>query len=723
LTVLQGTVERVVFRGEGGFTVARLGVAGSSRPVTVAGRLSDVVEGESVRLEGEWVEDPRYGRQLRVDTCAKGLPPDAQAAERFLGSGLVPGVRSRTAAKIVEALGADALKVIVESPEKLALVKGLGKKKRAAIVSGVQRVLKTRAQESFLRALGLGPGLTERILRRYGEDARRVVEEAPYQLARELDGVGFLTADRIARTKGVPRDDAGRLRAGLSHALQDAADSRGDTALPVAELLDRAAKLLGMDERAKLESALDAARTEGEIAIDLVDAGDQAYLPGLLAAERGAAAGLAALAKSAKRPPPERGREGAGATNLTEEQSAAVTAALSRSLSVITGGPGVGKTTVVKTLVASLESRGETVLLAAPTGRAAKRLEEATGHEAKTLHRLLEWNPRDGGFTRDARNPLEPATVVVDEASMVDVRLCHSLVRALPRDASLVLVGDRDQLPSVGAGNVLGDVIESGAAEVARLTRVFRQARASRIVENAHRVRVGDMPDLEPPRPGELEDFFFVEKDDPEAARDAILRLVAERIPRKFGLDPKRDVQVLSPMRKGHCGSQSLNEALRKRLNPAAPDDIKVFVAGDKVMQVKNDYDRDVFNGDVGEVASVEKGEVRVRFDAREVVYDRSAANALVAAYCVTIHKSQGGEFPAVVVPVLLEHWVLLARNLLYTAMTRGRKLVVLVGQRRALERAVATTTSGGQGVAMERRSHLATRLHEAVFGPAKGGP
>jgi exodeoxyribonuclease V alpha subunit len=710
-TSVAGTVDKVVYRGENGFAVARV-ATGAGAPITAAGRLDDVVEGETVKLEGEWVQDPRFGRQLKVVSCTKSIPTGAEAAERFLASGLVKGVRARTAKKIVDALGAETLQVILETPAKLDSVKGLGKKKKKEIVEGVKKALATRAQESFLRGLGLGPGVTARIVSRYGEESRSVVEKEPYRLARELEGVGFLTADRIARARGVPRDDPGRLVAGLAHALSEASESRGDSCLPRDELLARAAKLLGLEGAAAgqaLGNALEAARGEGIVALDAIDQGEHAYLPALLNAERGAARGLAAVSGARKGARLAQGVS-SGPVALTPEQRGAVEATLGSGLSVITGGPGVGKTTVTKALVLALEARGEKVLLAAPTGRAAKRLEEASGREARTLHRMLEWNPREATFVRDAKNPLEKATVIVDEASMLDVRLAHALARALAPGSALVLVGDQDQLPSVGAGNVLADVIASGVAVVSRLAHVFRQARASRIVANAHEVRAGRLPDLEPPAPGELEDYFFIEKDDAEGAREAILKVVAERIPRKFGLDARRDVQVLAPMRKGACGAEGLNAALRARLNPAAREGQPLAV-GDKVMQIKNDYDRDVFNGDVGEVvAQDERGEVRVRFEGRDVSYDRGAANALVLAYCVTVHKSQGGEFPAVVVPVLLEHWVLLARNLLYTAMTRGRKLVVLVGQRKALERAVANVEGGET-----RRSHLASRLHEAA--------
>ena len=723
--ILSGTVEKVVFRGENGFAVAKVST-GAGTPITAAGRLDDVQAGETVKLQGEWVQDARYGRQLKVESCTKSVPTGAEAAERFLGSGLVKGVAARTAQRIVEALGAETLQVILEQPEKLAQVKGLGKKKRDAIAASVKKALETRAQESFLRGLGLGPGVTSRIVARYGEESRRVVEQEPYRLARELDGVGFLTADRIARTRGVALDDPGRLAAGLAHVLSEASEGRGDSCLPHAELVARAAKLLGIDDQRRVEEALLVARGDGSVALDVIDDGEHAYLPALLKAERGAASALASLATqqpgtgtgtgTGRGQQPGTGTGTGTGTELTAEQRAAVEATLSSGLSVITGGPGVGKTTVTRAIVQALLARGEKVLLGAPTGRAAKRLEEATGREAKTLHRLLEWNPREASFVRSGQNPLERGTVIVDEASMLDLRLGHALTRALPRGASLVLVGDRDQLPSVGAGNVLADVIDSGIARVSRLTQVFRQARASRIVANAHHVRSGRLPDLEPPGPGELEDFFYVEKEDAESARETILKIVSERIPKKFGLDPRRDVQVLAPMRKGACGADALNEALRARINPGATSG--KTAAGDKVMQVKNDYDRDVFNGDVGEVVRVDtNGAVTVRFEGREVSYDRSGAKALVPAYCVTIHKSQGGEFPAVVVPVLLEHWVLLARNLLYTAMTRGRKLVVLVGQRKALERAVSNQEGGET-----RRSHLAARLRDAAKGHNAGG-
>jgi len=574
----------------------------------------------------------------------------------------------------------------------------------------------------FLYGVGVSGAFAARIVKRYGKDAIRVVKQNPYRLAHEVWGIGFRTADSIAEKLGIARDAPERLEAGLLHALETSVDD-GNIHLPDEELLQKAAELL-MIAPEQLPSRLAALEASGLLVREVLgDRGACSSLPEFHDAEVACADKLVALIDGHARPlvidamAAIHAFESLTTLQLAHQQRLAVEAALRDTVTVITGGPGVGKTTIVKAIVHIARVGSRKVSLAAPTGRAAKRLAEATGVEAMTIHRLLEYQPHEGGFQKSAEHPLECDLLVIDEASMVDTMLFRAVTAALRPGAQLILVGDVDQLPSVGAGQTLHDVIASDAATVIRLTEIFRQAAQSKIVVSAHRINHGEMPELEPP-PASAEgtsDFYFINREDPEAARNTIVELVAERIPARFGLDPLTQIQVLTPMHRGELGTHVVNRALQERLNPDATVELqrgdRTFRRNDKVMQLKNDYDRGVFNGDIGVIESIDPqaGVIRVDFDSKLVTYERAELDQLVLAYAVSIHKSQGSEYAAVVIPIVTQHFVMLQRSLLYTAVTRGKKLVVLVGSRRAVSIAVANAD------ARKRYTWLAERIRERV--------
>ena len=549
----------------------------------------------------------------------------------------------------------------------------------------------------FLHSHGVGTARAVRIFKTYGSDAIQVMTENPYRLARDIRGIGFKTADAIAMKLGIEKTAMVRVRAGISYALAEAMDE-GHCGLPVAELVPLAERLLEVAPDL-IRTALDLELQDGAVIADRIGETDCVFLAGLHGAERAVAERLLALANGTLPWPwidPDKAlpwvEQRTGLT-LADSQQAAVRLALLAKVLVITGGPGVGKTTIVNAILRILAAKGVRLLLCAPTGRAAKRMSEATGREACTIHRLLEVDPKTGGFKRGDDNPLDCELLVVDEASMVDILLMHALLRAVPDRAALLVVGDVDQLPSVGPGQVLADVIASGAVPVVRLTEVFRQAAKSRIIVNAHRINQGQMPDLN--RPEEESDFYYVPADDPETAVTRIVDLVKTRIPQRFGFDPVRDIQVLCPMNRGGVGARSLNIELQAALNPAGDRKVErfgwTFAPGDKVMQIENDYDKEVYNGDIGYIDEVDpdEGELTSSFDGRTVTYGFGELDTLVPAYAATIHKSQGSEYPAVVIPVMTQHYPMLQRNLLYTGVTRGKKLVVLVGQKKAVAIAV----------------------------------
>ncbi len=701
---LRGVVERVTYHNqETGFSVLRVRVRGKGAPVTVVGSAPAVAPGEHLEAAGEWVIDPRHGQQLRAQVLRLASPTSALGIETYLSSGAVRGVGPQLAGRLVREFGARVFKVIEREPERLEEVEGIGPKRRARLEAAWREQRVVHEIMLFLHEHGLGTARAFRIYKTYGENAIATVQRDPYALARDIRGIGFKTADALALRLGLDPHSDERARAGVEHVLLELTE-QGHCAYPCQDLVTRTAQLLDIPG-AIVERAVE----HGVASRRLVGHDDSAgrsliYLAWLDEAEATVANALARLSAGDHPCPPIDVSKAVPWVEhrlgfpLASEQQQALALAASAKVMIITGGPGVGKTTLVNAIVQVLGAKGLRLVLAAPTGRAAKRLAEASGREAKTIHRLLEFDPATGGFKRSRDNPLKGNVFVIDECSMLDLPLAASLVRAIPPDAALILVGDVDQLPPVGPGCVLRDAIESGALPVCRLTHVFRQAARSAIITNAHRVNRGLLPDLGRPRGGHHgeRDFFFVRVEDPSKGVDLILRLVGEAIPRRFHLDPIREIQVLTPMQRGELGARNLNQALQAALNPAAAGISRFgwnYRVGDRVMQVVNNYDKDVFNGDVGHITGVDQLEqtLSVRFEERTVDYHFGELDELQSAYAVTIHKAQGSEYPAVVVPVHVQHYALLQRNLLYTAMTRGRRLVVLVGTPKAVAIAVRT--------------------------------
>ena len=712
--VLAGLVERVTYHNvENGFCVLRAKARGHRDVVTVVGHAATIAAGEWITASGEWVNDRTHGQQFKARFLRTSPPTSADGIEKYLSSGMIRGIGPAYAKKLLRAFGEKVFDIIEATPDRLREVDGIGPVRANRITAAWAEQKAVREIMVFLHSHGVGTARAVRIYKTYGPDAIQVMTENPYRLARDIRGIGFKTADAIAMKLGIDKTALVRVRAGISYALTEAMDE-GHCGLPTEELIPLAEKLLEVPQEF-IRTALDLELQEGTVVADRVGETPCVFLAGLHRAERIIAERLTRLANGKLPWPwidPDKALpwvEGRIDLSLAESQVAAIRLALMSKVLVMTGGPGVGKTTIVNAILRILAAKGTNLLLCAPTGRAAKRMTEATGFEAKTIHRLLEVDPKGGGFKRGDDNPLDCHLLVVDETSMVDVMLMQALMMAVPDKAGLLIVGDTDQLPSVGPGQVLVDVISSGAVPVVRLTEVFRQAAQSQIIVNAHRINRGVMPDLR--KPEAESDFYFVEADDPETAVPRIIELVKTRIPRRFGLDPIRDVQVLCPMNRGGVGARSLNIELQAALNPA--DERKVerfgwtFASGDKVMQIENDYDKEVYNGDIGFVADVdpEEGELTVSFDGRSVTYGFGELDTLVPAYAASIHKSQGSEYPAVVIPIMTQHYAMLQRNLLYTGVTRGQRLVVLVGQKKAV--AIAVRNVSGR----RRWSKLAERL------------
>ncbi len=696
--VLAGLVERVTYHNvENGFCVLRAKVRGHRDVVTVVGHAAAIAAGEWITVSGGWVNDHTHGQQFKARFLRTSPPTTADGIEKYLSSGMIRGVGPVYARKLVRAFGDKVFDIIEASPDRLREVGGIGPVRAASILSAWAEQKAVREIMVFLHSHGVGTARAVRIFKTYGTDAVQVMTENPYRLARDIRGIGFKTADVIAMKLGIEKTAMVRVRAGISYALAEAMDE-GHCGLPTDELVPLTEKLLDVPE-GLVRTALDLELAEGTVIADRVGETSCVFLTGLHRAERTSAEQLMRLANAVlpwpwidadKALPWVAQRIG---LSLAESQIAAIRLALISKVLVITGGPGVGKTTIIRGILRILSAKGIRLSLCAPTGRAAKRMTEATGFEAKTIHRLLEVDPKSGGFKRGEDNPLDCDLLVVDEASMVDVMLMQALMRAVPDKAALLIVGDIDQLPSVGPGQVLADVIASGAVPVVRLTEVFRQAAQSRIIISAHQINQGSIPDLRPP--GSDSDFYFVQTDDPETAVSRIIELVRTRIAKRFGLDPIRDIQVLCPMNRGGVGARSLNIELQAALNPAGDRKVErfgwTFAPGDKVMQIENDYDKEVYNGDIGYIDDVnpDDGELTASFDDRTVTYGFGELDMLVPAYAATIHKSQGSEYPAVVIPVMTQHYAMLQRNLLYTGVTRGKKLVVIVGQKKAIGIAV----------------------------------
>ena len=707
---LSGTLLSITFRNEdNGYTVGRVEVEGARDPLTVVGPMPGVEIGDTLRLVGRHVTHPSFGRQFEVRRCELRPPSGRLGLVRFLGGGRIKGVGPKTAEKIVDALGLDVLDRLRAEPRLLETVPGLSRARAEAILGQLEEQRAAAGALVFLADHGLGPALAQRVWKRYGERTVELVRANPYRLADEVAGIGFRVADGLAAQLGLDPESDFRIACGLRWLLGQAA-AQGHCGLPAEELVRHAAEFLGVDE-ARAESVLVERLSAGELVEDGL-----VYRPELLLAEKLVALHLLRRIDEGepvlRLPPGEAARQAAESSGfeLADDQRRALDVLLGSPVAVLTGGPGVGKTTIVRCLVDLLRRHDRRFALAAPTGRAARRLAEATGSEASTLHRLLGLLPGETGLRALRDEPLDVDVLVVDEVSMVDVELMSEVCQALPPGAGLLLVGDADQLPSVGPGEVLRALVGSGAVPVARLTTIFRQAGNSGIVRVAHELNAGEVPRFDEGPGGEA---FFVEREEPAAVLETLLGLVSERIPKRFGLLPLRDVQVVTPMHGGPLGTVALNDALREALNPPGEGRPelrrfgRLFRLGDKVMQVRNNYDVDVFNGDIGTIARLDEddGVVHVRFDDRLVEYALDALDQLEPAFAITCHKSQGSEFPAVVMPIVTAHAIMLRRNLVYTAFTRARRVLCAVGQSRALRMAAASPGAG------HRHGRLAERL------------
>jgi exodeoxyribonuclease V alpha subunit len=722
---LTGSVERITFYNpQNGYSVVRLRpgrrlqLPGLDRQglVTIVGNLPELSPGENLRLSGNWINHPKHGQQFQVEVCEQTLPATAAGIRRYLGSGLIKGIGPRLAERIVNQFGAQTMEVIEDQPERLREVPDIGLKRSALIAQAWEDQKQVKEIMIFLHSHDVSTNLAIKIYKQYGDQSLNIVQDDPYRLARDIFGVGFKTADRIAQALGLPTDHPSRIEAGVVFALHEMTDN-GHVYAPQQLLVERSRELLevtedhilpaldrlSQDERVRQELIPLAGKSGSSAIQELREQGREygqraVYLTPLYFGESGVAERLRGLAHAlpsrlSDLPPNFVAMD----ETLSPEQHTAIKTALTHPVSILTGGPGTGKTTCVRALIAIIESANKSFALASPTGRAAKRLSEATGRPASTIHRLLGFTPGEG-FKYNADKPLAVDLLVVDESSMLDLLLANNLLKALQVGTHLLLVGDVDQLPSVGAGDVLRDVIESDIAPVTRLSVIFRQAAGSQIISNAHRINQGQMPYFQADAAGtNMGDFFLFPAEKPEEAAQWVQEVVCNRIPQRFDLHPQEQIQVLAPMYRGAAGVHALNERLQEKLNPASPMKPEkqlygeIFRTGDKVMQVQNNYDKEVFNGDIGAILEINSvaHTMTVGFDGRRVVYDWSEGDQLVLAYAVSVHKSQGSEFPAVVMPILTAHYMMLQRNLLYTAITRAKELCVLVGNRRAIGIAV----------------------------------
>ncbi|HVB20730.1 MAG TPA: ATP-dependent RecD-like DNA helicase [Ktedonobacteraceae bacterium] len=765
---LEGSVENIVFRNEDNhYTVARFRPNDSGRLfrddlMTIVGTLPGIHVGELLSVDGEWEHDPKYGRQLHVTSFVQRLPASKEGMMRYLSSGLIKGIGPKKAKLIVDHFGDQTLAIIEQQPERLSDVKGISAKDRDQIIKSWSEQTEIKELHLFLQSHEVSMNLATRIYKQYGKDSIKVIRENPYQLAQDVSGIGFITADEIAVKLGLPPDSIPRLATGLKYVLAQSANDDGHCYLPEKDLLIRAATMLRTPYEA-LPEAMEQLRSERDVFIepplpvlhavkpqpesedeppvdwsDMEDMGDmepqsRVYFGPFWHAENGSARLLRISMLVPSILPPvsqqlwdtvfDRLKQNRN-MHLTEKQREAVQMAYSKKVSILTGGPGTGKSTSIRALLMLLRNRKIDVALAAPTGRAAKRLSEATGAQARTLHRLLEYAPHDNTYQRNEENPLPYQFVIVDEFSMVDILLFYHLLKALPKDAHLLMVGDADQLPSVGPGNVLRDLLRSESIPTVRLTELFRQAQQSKIIVNAHRINSGQMPYL---KSEANSDFFFVTEEDPFRAQRLVLDLVQRRLPARYHLNPMTDIQVLAPMYKGPLGVTILNEELQAQLNPTASAQVewagRTIRVGDKVMQVRNNYDKGVFNGDVGWVRSIQTEDTCLKVEFLEeagpllVKYEFHELDELMLAYAVTVHKSQGSEYPAIVLPLTTAHSMLLQRNLLYTAITRAKRLCVLVGQPRALDIAVRNNRVAQRNTGLaERLIIISGKSRETLF-------
>lgn len=718
MTKLRCVVERITFQNaENGYSVMKVKVKGYDDIVTLVGNLLEVPAGAVLLCEGEWRVDKRYGQQFQCETWEEVMPATAYGIEKYLGSGLVKGIGPKFAKLIVGHFGTDTIEVIETDIERLYEVPGISKKRVEKIRESWEKQKDIKNVMLFLQGFGVSTAYAAKIYRQYGKESIDNVKENPYRLADDIWGIGFKTADGIARKMGYEMNDERRLRSGLIYTLNQLADE-GHCYAEEEQLIATAKQLLEADEECIRTAMTHAIETE-----DLMLDGTAIYLPPFYYAECGTANRLNTLVHTKEAGSIFTARfdlaklQRETGIEYDEVQVEAIRQAIASKVMVLTGGPGTGKTTTTKAIIAALQSAGMRILLAAPTGRAAKRMSEATGMEAKTIHRLLEYNPQDG-YKRNDENPLEGDALIVDECSMIDIILMNNLTKALPTTMRLVLVGDIDQLPSVGAGNVLRDIIDSGVIPVVRLTRIFRQAQSSRIVMSAHAINRGCFPDISN---GQHTDFFFMKQEEPEKVAETIVSLVRDRLPKAYR-QPNANIQVLTPMQRGVVGAANLNVALQQALNHNTAALVRggyTFKEGDRVMQLRNNYDKDVYNGDLGYVRSVDMEErtLTVDFDGQMVEYEASELDELTLAYATTIHKSQGSEYPIVVMPVLMTHYVMLQRNLIYTGITRAKKICVLVGQTKALAYAIHNMK------VLKRNTRLKERLAPVATDSAATAP
>jgi exodeoxyribonuclease V alpha subunit len=718
ITELKGRIERITYTNEENcYTVAQVKISERRECITVVGNLVAPTPGEVIKMQGMWCNHPKFGEQFKIVQYQSLVPATVHGITKYLGSGLIKGIGPVMAKRIVKQFGKETLEVIESEIDKLIEVEGIGQKRLSMISKAWAEQKEIRQVMLFLQSHGVSSGYATKIFKRYGQAAIEVVQENPYRLATDIFGIGFLTADKIAEKLGVDKDSQIRAEAGILHVLNQLADA-GHVFYPYDLLLDKCRDILQID-REIIAQACNPLVLDQRIFIETQkikgnESRQAVYLANFYRCETKAAARLKTLSATPKTirhidldqalPWVETQLR----LKLADKQQDAVKAAVQEKVMVITGGPGTGKTTIIKAILLIYKALNVKTLLAASTGRAAKRMSEATGQEAKTIHRLLEFSPQKMAFQKNEQTPLKCDLLIIDEASMIDIVLMHHLLKAVPLAATLILVGDVHQLPSVGPGNVLQDIIDSGKVPVVELNEIFRQAQQSSIIVNAHKVNQGMVPYVQPDR-DRLDDFYFIERQEPEEVLQVIIDLVKNRIPRRFGFDPLEQIQVLSPMHKGMVGAGNLNLELQKALNPATDfvsRGTKALAVNDKVMQIRNNYDKEVFNGDIGRIVRLnqELQEVCISFDGREVTYDYGDLDELVLAYAISVHKSQGSEYPAVIIPIHIQHYMLLQRNLLYTAITRGKKLVVLVGTKKALAIAVKNNKTVARYTRLKQR-------------------
>jgi exodeoxyribonuclease V alpha subunit len=692
---LEGSIERISFNNEENhFTIARLKIKGEKDTIPVIGHLFSVSPGEVLKINGYFEQHPKYGRQVRIESYESIIPATVPGIEKYLGSGLVKGIGPEMAKRIVKQFGLMTLDMIEKDIRQLSQVEGIGPKRIAQIKEAWKEQKEIRRIMIFLQGYGVSTGLATKIFKTYGQKAVSRIKENPYGLAADIFGVGFLTADRIAQKMGMEKNAPARLQAGLIYILHQRAEE-GQVCLPEEDLIKAASQQLEVDS-SQLLAVLRELIQKKELRTQQGGTGNiLIFLPYLDLSEEGISRRIQILLKNKLKIDRNTDAiislvEKAFRLTLSGQQKEAVQKALSQKLLIITGGPGTGKTTVIRSILEIFKRLGRRCVLMAPTGRAAKRLSEVTHYPAATIHRGLGYHPKLGGFQKNEEHPLSADLVVIDEASMVDTYLMFHLLSAVPDQAVLILVGDVFQLPSVGPGNVLSDLIQSERISVVQLNRIFRQGEGSLIVVNAHRIHQGDMPILAKEDGNKTQDFYFLDQEEPEKAARWILELIQDKLPKRYGIDPLQDIQVLTPMYKGVVGAENLNQFLQQHLNKdlrSVQRGTRLFKVGDKIMQIRNNYDKDVYNGDIGRLAKIdrENQEILVNFDGRFVGYDYSELDDLVLAYAISIHKSQGNEYPAVIVPIMIQHFILLQRNLIYTAVTRAKRVVVLVGTKKAL--------------------------------------